>query len=171
MESPATGVSCPDPSAHVWVSCAEPSAHPANAPLPQPLLRSWQTQRLRSGHWVLGWLATDELCRDYCRRACHTPFHKENGDPPDDMDGHISFLRRTLGNHFVLKYDLDCRGGRVVFADRTLMKVKWAIMVSDNEGETPEQRRLPSPRVVDMIKKELGTEEEPKWYKCIDSKI
>ncbi|KAL1750544.1 hypothetical protein FB107DRAFT_174838, partial [Schizophyllum commune] len=105
---------------------------------------------------VLGWLATDELCRDYCRRTCHTPFHKENGDPQDDMEQHLSFLKRTLGGYLVQKYDLHCRGGAVVFADRTLMKVQWAIVMSDNEGETPEQRRLPSPEVVDMIKMELG---------------
>ena len=57
------------------------------------------------------------------------------------------------------KYDLHCRGGAVVFADRTLMKVQWAIVMSDTEGETPEQRRLPSPEVVNMIKMELGRRE------------
>ena len=80
---------------------------------------------------------------------------KENGDPQDDMEQHLSFLKRTLGGYLVQKYDLHCRGGAVVFADRTLMKVQRAIVMSDNEGDTPEQRRL----VVNMIKMEMGRRE------------
>ncbi|KAI5886541.1 uncharacterized protein SCHCODRAFT_01164930 [Schizophyllum commune H4-8] len=116
-----------------------------------------------SGRYILGWLATDELCRGVCSRGCTTPFHKENGElwENESMEAHIRFLRQDVGAFVVDKFDLDCVGKRVVYVDRARTRVSWAIVVSDSGGESPGERRVPSPKLVDKIKRFLNTEEEP----------
>ncbi|KAL1750540.1 hypothetical protein FB107DRAFT_223740 [Schizophyllum commune] len=116
------------------------------------------------GRYILGWLATDDLCRGVCSRGCTTPFHKENGELSTDesMDAHIRFLRQDVGAFIVDKFDLDCVGKRVVYVDRAHTGVSWAIVVSDSGGENPEERRIPSPEVVDQIKRYLVTDAEPR---------
>ncbi|KAI9070000.1 hypothetical protein FKP32DRAFT_1533484, partial [Trametes sanguinea] len=132
--------------------------------------RSWQIPRRFSGRYILGWLATDELCRGVCSRGCTTPFHNENGElwTNESMDAHIRFLRQDVGAFVADKFDLDCVGKRVVYVDRARTRVSWAIVVSDSGGESPGERRVPSPRLVDRIKRFLNTEEEPRWFKALD---
>ncbi|KAL1726510.1 hypothetical protein EV714DRAFT_276512 [Schizophyllum commune] len=131
--------------------------------------RSWQIRSRHSGHYVLGWLATDELCLSVCRRHCPTPgYHKENGEPDTDWDDHIDFLRLVLGDYVTTKYKIDCAGKKVVYINRSRSRTSWAIIVADNQGDTPCQRVLPSPKVVDKIKRFLGTDEEPRWFRCLD---
>ncbi|KAL1741607.1 hypothetical protein HDZ31DRAFT_45059 [Schizophyllum fasciatum] len=155
-----------------WIASVPATCPCCNYPVGAPAkdVRSWQIPRGLCGHHVLGWLATKELCESLCRRKCPVQSHKENGDPPDNFDFHIRMVQQRIGTRVHHKFKLDCRGSCPVFIDDTQTKFKWAIVVSDNMGETMEQRRLPSPEVVDRIKEFLGIEEEPRWWQCFDSK-
>ncbi|KAL1744243.1 hypothetical protein HDZ31DRAFT_24962, partial [Schizophyllum fasciatum] len=127
-------------------------------------VRSWQIRSARYGHYILGWLATEAVCRDVCgrRATCPTRLHTKR-NPPDDMEYHLTCVRRDIGPHLAWRHRLACRGGRVVFVDRSEAAAEWAIVVADNEGIASDQYDLPSPEVVDKIKKYLRTEEEPRW--------
>ncbi|KAI5827176.1 hypothetical protein K523DRAFT_418662 [Schizophyllum commune Tattone D] len=137
---------------------------------PQNEPRSWQIPRRFAGRYVLGWLATDELCRGVCLRGCPTSFHDANGELTEDesMDDHVDYLQQALGLRVARVFRLACVGSRVVYTSRDRSQLSWAIVVSDSKGLNSHERRVPSPEVVDRIKRWLGTEEEPRWFKALD---
>ncbi|KAL1745894.1 hypothetical protein HDZ31DRAFT_13807, partial [Schizophyllum fasciatum] len=129
-------------------------------------LRSWQIPRRLYGRHVLGWLPTENVCRDICQRDCPLPDH-EDGEI-DDMQFHLRFLGEMLGLFIAKKHHLPCRGSEMVFTGRGDRTLDWAVVVADNRGLAVWPRSLPQPETVDKIKEYLRIEEEPRWYQSFD---
>ena len=147
---------------------APSSNHAADGQASLPALRSWQTERPSpTHHYILGWAITDEMCRTLCRRGCPTNFHE--GQAPFDEAKHLSRLRFFVCGILAHTYDLPCAGYQLVYADPEYRRTLGAALVlSDNQGYSKLQRSLPDPALVDELKEELGTEDEPRWLPRAD---
>ncbi|KAI5887808.1 uncharacterized protein SCHCODRAFT_02589360 [Schizophyllum commune H4-8] len=129
-----------------------------------PSSRGWQNQRPPSTPHVFGFLLTDEVAQKYCGHYCPT-------SNEDDTDSHISVLQ-TDGLQAILgnKYNLRNLLSPLVYKDRKLMAMGFALVLADNRGIDDDQRVPPPPEAVALIADELGLEgieREPRWYKLV----
>ncbi|KAI5886539.1 uncharacterized protein SCHCODRAFT_02555545 [Schizophyllum commune H4-8] len=133
-----------------------------------PALRSWQTERPPSTHhYILGWAITDEMCLAYCRRGCPTDLH--DGQEPFNEALHLKSLRVLVCGILAHVYNLPCASFKLVYADpKRSRRLGIALVLSDNQGYSEEERSLPDPALVDELKKELDTEDEPRWLPRAD---
>ena len=134
--------------------------------LPAPILRRWQKKRpFTSHHLILGWAITPELYRRFCTgdSRCPTYLHGKPGGL--DEEYHEEALQQVVCDLLGEKYQLPCAGYKLVYLDPTVRNrdIEFALVLTDNQGRGEAQRSLPDPAVVDALKKELGTEEEPQW--------
>ncbi|KAI5822327.1 hypothetical protein K523DRAFT_288260 [Schizophyllum commune Tattone D] len=142
------------------------STRKAIRPSPSPVSRPWQQFHPPvSRHLILGWVITPEMYHRFCKGDSHCPTYLHGKPEGYDNDYHEEALQEVVCDLLGERYQLPCAGYKLVYVDPTLRNrdIEFALVLTDNQGQGEAQRSLPDPAVVDALKKELGTEEEPKW--------
>ncbi|KAL1741605.1 hypothetical protein HDZ31DRAFT_9348, partial [Schizophyllum fasciatum] len=124
--------------------------------------RPWQTQRRPVAHHILGWIITDEMCYNFCRRECPEPTYHTNPEGQTE-DDHLDMLRHILAQVICAEFQLPCASPSLVYRTDENSELAWAVVMTDNWGWPLALRLLPHPGLVDIVKEELGTQEEPRW--------
>ncbi|KAI0775256.1 hypothetical protein BD413DRAFT_471300, partial [Trametes elegans] len=118
-------------------------------------------------HYILGWAITDEMCLVLCRRGYPTSLH--NGRQPFNEAKHLNRLRFFVCGILAHTYNLPCASYMLVYpALKHSRRLGVALVLSDNQVYSDLQRSLPDPALVDELKKELDTEDEPRWLPRAD---